>query len=189
MPDDPLSDSLQHHYNDEAIAIVVDGGTLTSLKRSGTDIPWTTGSAVPSRLTAGASTGYSLIEETKNRQLDSDLTLSSSITLTGLVSGAGTYTIKIYDVTHEVDFPTNALPVRRPVLTFTLYVVPERSAARSTELKPVTTFASGDWRLTVRIRILMDSSALAIDTYFAFRYADPNAPVNYSSPRAADAST
>ena len=110
-------------------------------------------------MTADASTGYSLIEETKNRQLDSDLTLSSSITLTGLVSVAGTYTIKIYDVTHEADFPTNALPVRRPVLTFTLYVVQQQSAVQN----QATTFASGDG-----VEYGYDTEDPRLDTYFKF---------------------
>ena len=51
-------------------------------------------------------------------------------TLKGRVGGAGTYTIRIIDVTHEDDFPDNAVPSRQSVLTFTIYVVP--SADRTT---------------------------------------------------------
>ena len=70
---DPVSDSLQHHYNDEAIAIVVTGGTLASLKKGSTELPL--GDEVSDRRTSATedtTTFYSLIKETKNRQLDSD---------------------------------------------------------------------------------------------------------------------
>ena len=132
-PDDPLSDSLQHHYNDEAIRIQVTttgtGAALTSLERSGTPILFfDSAGAQPSGLPEN-NTQISLIEETKNRQLDTDLTLSSSITLTGEVAAAGVYTITIWDMTHTNDFPVDDVPNERAFLTFTIYVVPDASPA------------------------------------------------------------
>ena len=130
-PDDPVSDSLQHHYNDEAIAIFA-SPALASLERSGTRIrQFTTAPARPTNLPTDL-TNVSLIEETKNRELDSDLTLSSSITLTGRVGGANKYTIQVVDMTHTSDFPTNDQPFERAILSFTIYVVP--SAERATTL-------------------------------------------------------
>ena len=139
-PASPKSDSLQHHYNDEAILVSVSGGTITSLKRNNTDIPWVTSGTAARRTAVDAAQvddtdtpTYSLIEETKNRQLDNDRTLTSSqITLTGQVSAVGTYTIKIFDVTHEADFPANDFPATQAILTFTIYVVP--AAERATDL-------------------------------------------------------
>ena len=94
VPNKPISsDSEQHHYNDEAILVSVTGGTITSLKRGKTDIPWSTEATAERRSAVDADqvtnqvTLYSLIEETKNRELDTDRTLSSSITLTGRVGG------------------------------------------------------------------------------------------------------
>ena len=129
-PEEPLSDSLQHHYNDEAIAIVA-SPALASLERSGTRIrQFTTAPTRPENLPTDLA-NVSLIEETKNRDLDSDLTLSSSITLTGRVGVAGKYTIQVVDMTHTSDFPTNNQPFERAILTFTIYVVPaaERTIA------------------------------------------------------------
>ena len=68
----------------------------------------------------------SLIEETKNRELESNRTLTSSTTLTGQVGAAGVYTIKIVDMTPLSDYPENDQPFERAALTFTLHVVPER---------------------------------------------------------------
>ena len=135
-PDEPLSDSLQHHYNDEAIRIYVTtttGARLGSLERSGTPISYFSASAArPSALPLPDDTdSVSLIEETKNRQLDSDLTLSSSITLNGKVTAAGVYTITIEDMTHTADFPDNDVPSERATHTFTLYVVPGTSSCSS----------------------------------------------------------
>ena len=131
-PDPAKFDSLQHHYNDEAIRIQVTttgtGAALTSLERSGTPISFfDSPSTLPSDLPTDTE-AVSLIEETKNRQLDTDLTLSSSITLTGEVAGAGVYTITIWDMTHTDDFPVDDVPGERAFLTFTIYVVPDASS-------------------------------------------------------------
>ena len=136
-PDNPLSDSLQHHYNDEAVAIVVTGGTLASLKKGDTELFRT--ATLPTQQATFADldlTEVSLIEKTKNRDdLDSDKTLTSSTTLNGRVGAAGKYTIKIVDMTPTSDYPANNRPIIRAALTFTIYVVP--SADRSTELTRV----------------------------------------------------
>ena len=128
-PEDPLSDSLQHHYNDEAIAIVITGGTVSNLKKG--DERLFSGDTAPGQPATFVSldlTEVSLIEETKNRELESNRTLTSSTTLTGQVGAAGVYTIKIVDMTPLNDYPENDQPFERAALTFTLYVVPERDA-------------------------------------------------------------
>ena len=125
-PDDPESDSLQHHYNDEAIGIIASTTGFSSLKKGNTEIERVSDKT---RLTAPpGNTGYSLAEETKNRDLETDRTLSSSITLKGQVgSTPGKYMIQIVDITHLNDFPTNNRPNRQAVLTFTFYVVSRAS--------------------------------------------------------------
>ena len=130
-PDDPVSDSLQHHYNDEAIGIYViigdAGGSLNSLKKGDANI-LLSGDTAPERPNAFSDVDIatvSLIEKTKNRDLDSDLTLTSSVTLKGEVAGPGVYTIKIVDMTHAGDFlVAPADPADRASLTFTIYSVP-----------------------------------------------------------------
>ena len=130
-PDDPVSDSLQHHYNDEAIVIVA-SPALASIKKGNTElVQEISAPAQPVTFTNLDLTEVSLIEKTKNRDdLDSDKTLTSSVTLTGEVGGAGVYTIRIVDMTPLSDYPANNRPVRRAALTFTIYVVP--AADRST---------------------------------------------------------
>ena len=135
-PDDPESDSLQHHYNDEAIAIV----STIPLKRNTTTL--TSVTTRPGRLTGVAGTSgniaYSLADETKNRDLPNDKTLSSSITLKGQApSSVGEYVIEIVDVTHLEDFPANEQPSVQARQTFTIYVVPTDSNSA-----PTLSFAS-----------------------------------------------
>ena len=111
-PGSPKSDSLQHHYNDEAIGIYLasGSGSLNYLKKGDTDILL---EAIPDGRRDPTEdsdvvnfAAVSLIEKTKNRaDLDSDRTLTSSVTLKGEVSGPGVYTIKIVDVTHMKDLP------------------------------------------------------------------------------------
>ena len=135
--DDPQDDSLQHHYNDEAIAIF----SQIPLKRNNTTL--TVLSSRPGRLSgvAGTSgnTAYSLADETKNRDLPNDKTLSSSsITLKGRApSSLGDYVIEIVDVTHSEDFPANERPSVQARQTFTIYVVPTNSNSA-----PALSFAS-----------------------------------------------
>ena len=128
VPNKPISsDSEQHHYNDEAIAIVITGGTVSNLKKgderlfSDVTAPGQPGTFADLNLAQ-----VSLIEETKNRELESNRTLTSSTTLTGQVGAVGVYTIKIVDMTPLSDYPENDQPFERAALTFTLYVVPER---------------------------------------------------------------
>ena len=121
-PNTPISDSLQHHYNDEAIVIV----SPISLKRNRTTI-WTT-TTRPTRPTSALATNYSLAEETDNRDLPSDKTLSSSITLKGLApSTLGEFQIEVIDVTHLNDFPENNRPNLQARQVFTIYVMPTHS--------------------------------------------------------------
>ena len=133
-PEPPVFDSLQHHGNDEAVAIVVTGGTLSSLKKGDTEL-FRSATALTQQndFVSLDLREVSLIEETKNRDLDSDLTLTSSTTLTGRVGGEGKYTIKIVDMTPLSDYPNE--PIQRAALTFTIYVVP--AADRATVLTRV----------------------------------------------------
>ena len=130
-PNAPQLDSLQHHYNDEAIAIV----STIPLKRNNTTLTHLT--TRPGRLTGVAGTSgniaYSLADETKNRDLPNDKTLSQSITLKGQApSSIGKLVIEIVDVTHLADFPANEQPSVQARQTFTIYVVPTNSNSAPT---------------------------------------------------------
>lgn len=108
----PISPSTRYHYNDEAIGISVSPATLT-LRKSGTVIPpidSTVLSDVPTDTTASLYEGA----ENSNRRL------SSSVSLTGVATVAGVYTITIADITHAGDFPT--APTTRASTIFTIYV-------------------------------------------------------------------
>ena len=121
-PNTPLTDSLQHHYNDEAIGIVASDTNIPSLKRNNIEITRVTD--VSQRLSSPPTTtgtDYSLADKTQNRDLPSHKTLSSLITLTGRVSNTpGVYTVTITDITHSEDFPSAP---SQDSLTFTIYVV------------------------------------------------------------------
>ena len=107
--------------------ITTAGGSLNSLKKGDANI-LLSGATAPRRPNAFSDVDpatVSLIEKTKNRDLDSDLTLTSSVTLKGEVAGPGVYTIKIVDMTHADDFLVAPVdPADRASLTFTIYSVP-----------------------------------------------------------------
>ena len=109
--EDGLTRAAAHNYDEEAISISSDLNTLT-LRKGNT------------RLTLGADA--SLSEDAS----DNDLRLSSSVTLRGVASAAGKYTITITDVTAGADFPSNTPRDPRATAAFKIYVWENVSTSR-----------------------------------------------------------
>ena len=104
-----LSESAAYYYNDEAVTIDSD----ITLMKNGTTV------------SVDGST-----DALTDRPSDSNLRLSSSITLTGSHPTAGAFDIVIQDSTDTGDFPANAQPpTLRSAIQFTVYVVNDRAAS------------------------------------------------------------
>ena len=107
-----LTRAAAHNYDEEAISISSDLVDTLTLRKGNT------------RLTPGADA--SLSEDAS----DNDLRLSSSVTLRGVASAAGKYTITITDVTAGADFPSNTPRDPRATAAFTIYVWKNVSTSR-----------------------------------------------------------
>ncbi len=180
------TDSERWAYNDEAIAIAVTGATGNLSLRKGTTllnvlsaIPTTRITSPPDSPLSFASGGnaadISLIEETNNRDVETDLTLTSSISLTGTApTTLGAYIITIMDVTHSADFPT--VPVSQESHTFTIYVVSPPSGVQGSTTGFSTSPAFDG------VEYIFDGTDRQIDSDFSFTGAGvvTSLPVQYS---------
>ena len=180
------TDSERWAYNDEAIAIAVTGGTGNLSLRKGTTLLNVLGTVPSNRIASpidsplsfvsgGNAAAISLIEETSNRDVETDLTLTSSISLTGTAPTAlGEYTITIVDVTHNADFPT--VPVSQESHTFTIYVVSPPSGVQGSTTGFSTSPAFDG------VEYIFDGTDRQIDSDFSFTGAEgvTSLPVQYS---------
>ena len=159
-PTTKLSDGERYHYNEEAIGINVQPGTLT-FKRGNTVIPSSISTQLSGDPTNATASLYEGADDTNRR-------LSSPITLTGTATAAGVYTITITDITEDSDFPT--APSTAASITLTVYVVTPAHSLSS----PSTNFATNEDGVYYGYK----GDDRQISSNFTFTPA--NAPVYYS---------